>query len=478
MALARGYAASIPIVIRSLANSIAFVPDEKSLPYPLDPSFLETLDGGDHQQVLNYHLQWWSGPIQRDLDKVEIFGKLTMSKCINHFEAEKMKATVVPAGTGAGPTNNETSGSKETSGPEEKYYTFYNRGGKGCRSCNLFRQLLSDVLQDVIKFQSFANTMSSTTHNLLNVGIRRASTFNQLHEAAILKETERVPAPAKAKVAHRIAEVHTKALSELKRLQELPVSSYKWTWGETLSEGDVLGLRRTGTRPGRVPHSGYDISLAEGRQGREDSEGANTVESSLGRREELPAEATMVPPSTDLHFPKYLSQADHRLVYNPFRLSNSIITNPAPEDSHSAPAPVDDVTGTDIVDQWSSGTPSVHSDEAPAPESASGLGIVEQWSSGSEDGGLAIPVSEDNLAIAEMWSDEEDQEEHSGDELARPSYESSADLSNQPSGGVEIAEQWSDSDEGGKQSDWEYGPEHFSFLRDDMFEEDEDEDNE
>ena len=78
-----------------------------------------------------------------------------------------------------------------------------------------------------------------------------------------MKETERVPAPAKAKVAHQIAEVHTNALSELKRLQELPISSYKWTWGETLTEGDVLGLRRPGTRPGRVPHSGYDISLAE-----------------------------------------------------------------------------------------------------------------------------------------------------------------------------------------------------------------------
>src|SRR5271168_3201112 len=51
----------------------------------------------------------------------------------------------------------------------------------------------------------------------------------------------------------------------------------------------VLGLRRIGTRPGRVPHSGYDILLAEGRQGREDSEGANTVESSLGQHDEIPA---------------------------------------------------------------------------------------------------------------------------------------------------------------------------------------------
>src|ERR1700678_3494728 len=74
-------------------------------------------------------------------------------------------------------------------------------------------------------------------------------------------------------------------------------------------------------------------------------------------------------------------------------------------------------------------TPSVHSDEAPAPETASGINVVDQWSSGSEDGGSPIPAPEENLAIAEMWSDQEDQEEHSGDELARPSYEASADLS-------------------------------------------------
>jgi len=459
MALARGYAASIPIIIRSLANSIAFVPDEKYLPYRLDDSVLHTLDAGEHQQVRTYHLQWWSGPMRKDLENVEILGKLTMMKCLEHFNVEKSKATVLPAGTGAGPSN-ATSG-PSISTPE------YNR--KGCRSCTQYRQLLSDVLQDVIKFQTFADTMSSTTHNLLNVGIRRASTFNQLHEAAILKETERIPAPAKAKVAHRIAEVHRKASSDLKRLEELPVSSYKWTWGETLTEDDVLGLRRIGTRPGRVPHSGYDISLAEGRQGREDSEGANTVESSLGQHDEIPAEANIAPPSTDLHLPQYLSQADHRLVYNPFRLSNSVVPNPAPEDSQSAPAPADNM---ETVEQWSSGTPSVHSDKAPAPETASGIDVVDQWSSGSEDGGSPIPAPEENLAIAEMWSDEEDQEEHSGDELARPSYEASADLSDRQSGGVEIAEEWSDSEDRG---DWEYGPGHFSFLRDDMFEESDDE---
>src|ERR1700678_220840 len=105
MALARGYAASIPIIIRSLANSIAFVPDEKYLPYRLNDSVLHTLDAGEHHQVRTYHLQWWSGPMRKDLENVEILGKLTMMKCLEHFNVEESKATVLPAGTGAGPSN-------------------------------------------------------------------------------------------------------------------------------------------------------------------------------------------------------------------------------------------------------------------------------------------------------------------------------------------------------------------------------------
>src|ERR1700678_3477930 len=206
MALARGYAASIPIIIRSLANSIAFVPDEKYLPYRLDDSVLHTMDAGEHQQVRTYHLQWWSGPMRKDLENVQILGKLTMMKCLEHFNVEKSKTTVLPACTVSGPSN-------PTPGPSISTPD-YNRNG--CQSCPQYRQLLGDVLQDVVKFQTFADTMSSTTHNLLNVGIRRASTFNQLHEAAILKETERIPAPAKAKVAHQIAEVHRKASLDLK----------------------------------------------------------------------------------------------------------------------------------------------------------------------------------------------------------------------------------------------------------------------
>jgi hypothetical protein len=37
----------IPIVIRSLVSSIAFIPNEDQLPFHVDPSLLDTLDAGD-----------------------------------------------------------------------------------------------------------------------------------------------------------------------------------------------------------------------------------------------------------------------------------------------------------------------------------------------------------------------------------------------------------------------------------------------
>ena len=53
-------------------------------------------------------------------------------------------------------------------------------------------------------------------------------------------------------------------------MQALPPSSHKWTWGEQLTKADILGLARSGTRPGKF-HSSYNISLKGGKNSDEDS---------------------------------------------------------------------------------------------------------------------------------------------------------------------------------------------------------------
>jgi len=75
--------------------------------------------------------------------------------------------------------------------------------------------------------------------------MRRTATFHLLHEAALLKETAGTLTPtlATATTTQRSAMVHDEALTELRRLQALPPSSHKWTWGEQLTEQEVLCLR-------------------------------------------------------------------------------------------------------------------------------------------------------------------------------------------------------------------------------------------
>jgi len=143
--------------------------------------------------------------------------------------------------------------------------------------------------------------------------MRRAATFHLLHEAALLKETAGTPTPtlATATTMQRSAMVHDKALTELRRLQALPPSSHKWAWGEQLTEQEVLRLCRTGAWPGRTPHSGYDVSLIEGRMLGEYSQ-TQSHPTSHGHPEEVASSIASVPPSTNLDIPSYFSREDCR----------------------------------------------------------------------------------------------------------------------------------------------------------------------
>jgi len=141
-------------------------------------------------------------------------------------------------------------------------------------------------------------------HNGTRQGMRCATTFNLLHEATLLKETAGTPTPtlATATTTQRLAMVHNEALTELHRLQALPPSSHKWIWGEQLTEQEVLCLRQTGTQPGRTPHSGYDVSLIEGRMLGEYSQ-TQSYPTSHGHPEEVASSIASVPCQWTSTFP-------------------------------------------------------------------------------------------------------------------------------------------------------------------------------
>ena len=532
IASAIGQTLVIPIVIRSLAGLFGLVP-EAELPIEMTSGFLATLDSGKTQNVKRFYLQWWTNRKPKDLKKAEILAIPNTLKCLNHYIHEKQTAETMPAGAGAGAAEDEdpllelrtldgkqdpgqntgndgpsSNAGSSRSGPSTRLSNAgetSNASGPRCNKCDKYRQLLSDVLQDVLKHQRYTSVMSTSSENLLNIGIRKASTFHQLHEAAILKESSVV-----SDLPRRIPKVVRNAESEHNGLEKLPESSYKWTWGETLTEKDVLSLSSKGTPSKRV-HSGYDIDMISGEQGGEYSEGPSSV---VGARQsdqydDVAPDVSMIPPPTILALPDYFAKPEDLLVYDPFKLPNS---SSLPTGSNSHPA-----YGTnpiDIIDMLTSGSESGASQSHPA-YGTNPMDLIDMLTSGSESGASqhlpashppdiielasmwedddALPASglattneiahladmwEDDaepspmgsrpdgvshhpdsiLSLADLWIDE-NQEEHSGDELGDTSYPDQVP---------------GDDPLNPRANDWSYGPHHFDFLRDEMFDDSDD----
>jgi hypothetical protein len=521
-----GLVLEIPIIIRSLAGSFAFI-KERDLPLDFDNDILLTLDaGGDHKckVVANYKLRWWTGRKPRDIKAVEILNDSTLLKCLINYRQQ----TTSPSNAGDSTNPSAVAGPSSLPCPcaEAGPSSLHGAGAEAGAGPLNYRQLLSDVLQDVLKFQNFASMMSTSTKNQLILGIRRAAAFNLLHEAAILKETAgssgpaQAPAQAPISIPNRISAVTDNASAELLRLQNLPPSSYKWTWGETLTQKEVIALRRSGTKPGRGPHSGYDVSLRDGKMMGEESAGPPSMP--LSEPNNMGDDPALIPPQTDLDFPKHFSNPDHRHVYNPLHVSIPSISpylqfqpdSPLPstedhilQNTSFPPRPkIDTLT---LAEAWLSDSEpkspepvlnvisrSDSTSRVPAPAC-----VVTRWleMTGSDDFGSdndgpapvnATTASEPNdlgparsapvlassaINVADKWSD------LSGSEKST----SPGPVPGLSSTALDVADKWLEDEKGeapvtfldwsqgpgpsqGKPT-WSYGPEHFSFLEENMF---------
>ncbi|KAF8805796.1 hypothetical protein BYT27DRAFT_7257903, partial [Phlegmacium glaucopus] len=389
---ALGKAIEIPIIMRSLAESMGLL-HEDALPLIMDPGFLATLDMGAHEEdnksqvVSEYEHQWWSGRKPRDLGTVKILNKSTVQESLDHYR-ERRSSPVETANVGDDAGVHVDAGSRSSAG-----------AGAGdnyaCPRCTQYREVLSDVLQDVITFRNLSSVMATSSETQWKLGLRRASTFHLLHEAAVLKETAGCSAPASATTAQHIGNVARMASSELTWLQSLLASSYKWTWGETLTKAEVLALRRTGTRPGGRPHSGYDLSLVEGKMPGDYTEDLPSPPTSHGRNEDVATEAGVAPPITDLGIPPYLLQHD-RVSYNPLGCSTPSLMSP----SHLIPIIPQDPLPEDLSN-ISLVMPDLDP-EPPAPAPA--LALADVWTD-SDTSDLEEPLETRALGLADVWSD-------------------------------------------------------------------------
>ena len=189
--------------------------------------------------------------------------------------------------------------------------------------------------------------------------MRRASTFNQLYESAVIKETQVDP-------------------PQQELIEALPPSSLKWTWGVTLSEQEVLSLNGSGSRP---VHSGYNVSLREGRQvGNYSSESQLTWN---GQHDDLPSEVLRSPPPSILPNPHYFSTRN-RVIYDSLKITNT-------SQLSSAPIPA---TAIEISGGWVPASDRDVGASAPsAPVAATPTAIASGWVPASDIGQLDEEVS-------------------------------------------------------------------------------------
>ena len=200
---------------------------------------------------------------------------------------------------------------------------------------------MTDELKDL---RNVVNAVQTLHISERDISIRRASFFNQLYEASVVKEAAgcgSAPAPAsehsstsspaqmsaptpaptrtstaKGKGKEKRAEQWRKEAEREYLGSKDSAGHTKWTWGVNLTEVDLENLVRGQYRGFALPHSGYDVTLAEGGL-RKDSAGRNERDlSDLDRENENPS--TYEALSADIRTERELDLKEIPIVFSQF----------------------------------------------------------------------------------------------------------------------------------------------------------------
>ena len=191
------------------------------LPMPLAPALLPTLDvGGQNSDkishvVKDHKYNWWTGQKPRDLNLVKVLDSTTFGDFLEHYERQHLAdgpsdsaATTTPSNityANTGTTHNMPVNSSGASLPDASPSQLYAKTGttwsgnllnSSCQQCEQYQDVISNLLHDVLKFHTFSVAISMASENQWQLGMCWASTFHQLHEAALLKETDASAATA------------------------------------------------------------------------------------------------------------------------------------------------------------------------------------------------------------------------------------------------------------------------------------------
>ena len=263
-ATAIGQPLELPIFVRSLAESLAMI-NYHRLPLDFDESLLAALDNGVDPDspaalVADYHCDWWNYNKQSGPD--ELLNADNLQAALRHHWAQHPYTAEPPVPTIPIPNSPVAT--------------------PACARCQEYRDIASQAVAELEGLFRFAEAAETSARSGWETDMRRAQGLYMLHQAVLHKETSAsestaraasasVPPPAVApskidgvKVNPKSRRMFNEATAELERLQQLPLGSYKWTWGAELSAAEV---REVNPPPGprQRPHSGYRASLPDGR---------------------------------------------------------------------------------------------------------------------------------------------------------------------------------------------------------------------
>jgi len=194
MATAVGQSIEILIILCSLTNSMAVLP-ENELPLAIHPDFLATLDIGAYEEdnkcqvIKGYNLSWWTGWKPRDLDTVKILDQSSLAGCITHYcqqwssQALGPSTLVPPAST----NSSSGSGSGSGSGSDTGISIDNTTGVRTAPNVHIIAISLAMSSRTLSNFTIFPMQWQQLRRQW-NQGMRCATTFHLLHEAALLKE--------------------------------------------------------------------------------------------------------------------------------------------------------------------------------------------------------------------------------------------------------------------------------------------------
>ena len=398
----------MPVTIRSLADSMAML-HEDQLPIKFDIDFLMMLDTDECANdekcriVDQYRSAWWLARKPRDLNMPEILDGASIGQCLDvhkrHFASSDNGygvQTAVPIVMKVRPAevlNADVTSSHSTA---ENASALMNP----CRQCVQYRQIISNALNDMLDTYQFSNLMKTSSETQWNMDMRRASAFNLLHETVLIKEMADPSAPSISDYPNPIRAVALNAKRELDRLSSLPPTSYKWTWGEQLTETDVLALRRPLALRPQVGHSGYNISLNPGAiGGRESSFNSLPISHDVQDVVTYQSSAQM---QDALSGPSYFKH--NHLVYDPLgKIEKAVPMDDINQSDVPAPRPGDKSLITemepDIADSWSSGK----DDNTPAGNEICCQDVADTWTTDTDEK-LSTSVMNENNDIADSWS--------------------------------------------------------------------------